>query len=85
MLPFSGECESAGAEKRRGRKGERFVENNALFPPERIMRYAVYTFRGVTEDGLAFTRSFIALKNGYNVIVRFARYQEYAGIYERGS
>ena len=61
------------------------MENNALFPPERIMRYAVYTFRGVTEDGLAFTRSFIVLKNGYNVIVRFTRYQEYAGIYERGS
>lgn len=56
---------------------------NELLPvlPEQTQRYAVYSLRTATEGGLACTRSFIVVKNGYNVIVRFTRFQEYAGIY----
>ena len=36
-------------------------------------RYAVYEHRLVTTDGLAYTRSFIVLKNRYGVIVRFTK------------
>lgn len=56
---------------------------NALCPvsPEKALRYAVYSLRLTTKEGLVSTRSFIVLKNGYNVIVRFTRFHEYAGIY----
>ena len=53
--------------------------------PERIQKYAVYTYEGVMEDGAAFTRSFIVVKNDYQMIVRFTRLQDYAGVYRRGS
>lgn len=53
--------------------------------PERIQKYAVYTYEGVMEDGTAFTRSFIVVKNDYQMIVRFTRLQDYAGVYRRGS
>ncbi len=53
--------------------------------PERIQRYAVYSIQNTMDDGKVFTRSFIVIKNGYGVIVRFTRLQEYAGIYSRGT
>ena len=58
-------------------------KDNIPFPPEQLQRYAVYSLRRTTEDGLSFTRSFIVIKNGYNVIVRFTRLQDYAGVYAR--
>lgn len=54
-------------------------------PPEQIQRYAVYSLRNTMEDGRVFARSFIVIKNGYDVIARFTRFQEYAGIYTRGT
>lgn len=51
-------------------------------PPEKEQRYAVYSLRNKTEEGLLFTRSFIVLRNGYGVICRFTRLQEFAGVYE---
>lgn len=44
--------------------------------------YAVYEHKLVTGDGLAYTRSFIVLKNQYGVIVRFTRLHNFAGVYE---
>ena len=57
-------------------------EITMIDPPERHQRYAVYSLRNSTDDGLIYTRSFIVLKNDYGVIVRFTRLQEYAGVYE---
>lgn len=54
-------------------------------PPEQDQRYAVYSVRNTAEDGLIYTRSFIVIKNGYGVIVRFTRLQEYAGVYVNGT
>lgn len=51
-------------------------------PGERDLRYAVYSFETETPDGIAYTRSFIVLKNDYDVIVRFTRYHEYVAIYD---
>lgn len=51
-------------------------------PPEKMQRYAVYSIRNKTEEGLLFTRSFIVIKNGYGVITRFTRLQEFVGVYE---
>lgn len=53
--------------------------------PEQVLRYAVYSQQNRLEDGLVFTRSFIVVKNGYGVITRFTRLQEFAGIYARGT
>lgn len=53
--------------------------------PEQALRYAVYSVQNRMDDGLVFTRSFIVVKNGYNIIVRFTRLQEYAGIYAHGT
>lgn len=53
--------------------------------PERIQKYAVYSMEGEMEGGMTFTRSFIVIKNGYDMIVRFTRLQDYAGVYRRGS
>ena len=47
--------------------------------PEQLMRYGVYTFRTATKEGVVYARSFIVLRNGYGVIVRFTRLQDYAG------
>ena len=47
--------------------------------PEQIQRYGVYTFRTATKEGLVYARSFIVIRNGYGVIVRFTRFQDYAG------
>lgn len=58
--------------------GEIFEMN----PPEKTQRYAVYSIRNKTEDGLLYTRAFIVVKNGYGVITRFTRLQEFAGVYE---
>ena len=60
------------------------MEEYALAPPEQTLRYWVYSVRNTMEDGLIYTRSFIVVKNGYNVITRFTRFQEYAGIYVHG-
>ena len=53
--------------------------------PEQTLRYAVYSVQNRMSDGLVYTRSFIVVKNGYNIIVRFTRLQEYAGIYAHGT
>lgn len=45
-------------------------------------RYAVYEHKLVTEDGLAYGRSFIVIKNKYGVIVRFTRLHMFSGAYE---
>ena len=47
--------------------------------PEQVQRYGVYTIRTATEDGVVYARSFIVLRNGYSVIIRFTRLQDYAG------
>ena len=47
-------------------------------PLELNQRYAVYSVRNTLEDGLTYTRSFIVIRNGYGVIVRFTHFQEYA-------
>ena len=53
--------------------------------PEEMLRYAVYSVKNRMDDGQVFTRSFIVVKNGYNVITRFTRFQEFAGIYAHGT
>lgn len=53
--------------------------------PEDQQRYAVYTVVNRLKDGRIFNRSFIVIKNGYGVIVRFTRFQDYAGIYQKQS
>lgn len=55
-------------------------EQNYL-DPERMMRYAVFSIRNSLENGISYRRSFIVLKNGYGMIVRFTRLEDYAGIY----
>jgi len=57
-------------------------ETIEMNPPEKMQRYAVYSIRNKTEDGLLYTRAFIVIKNGYGVITRFTRLQEFAGVYE---
>ena len=44
-------------------------------------RYAVYEHKLITEDGLLYTRSFIVIRNQYDVIVRFTRLHNYTGAY----
>ena len=61
------------------------MHEDYLAPPEQTLRYAVYSVRNTMKDGLIYTRSFIVVKNGYNVITRFTRFQEYAGIYVHGT
>jgi len=41
--------------------------------------YAVYEHKLVTEEGLSYVRSFIVIKNGYGVIVRFTRLHRFVG------
>ena len=50
--------------------------------PENRQRYAVYSYEASAPDGTAFTRSFIVVMNEYDVIIRFTRLQDYAGIYK---
>ncbi|NLZ94609.1 MAG: site-specific integrase [Bacteroidales bacterium] len=45
-------------------------------------RYALYEHRLVTEDGLAYSRSFIVIKNKYDVIIRFTRLHNFTGAYD---
>ncbi|MDR2712737.1 MAG: hypothetical protein LBB91_06440 [Clostridiales bacterium] len=59
------------------------TKQNPEQSPEKIHRYAVYSHQAVTEEGMVYTRSFIVIKNGYGVITRFTRLQDYAGIYDR--
>jgi len=42
----------------------------------------VYTHQAVTEGGMIYASSFIVIKNGYGVAVKFTRLQHYAGIYD---
>ena len=46
---------------------------------KRGYRYSVYEHRLVTSDGLAYTRSFIVLKNKYRAIVRFTKFHRFSG------
>ncbi len=50
-----------------------------LRDPERMKRYGVYTIRTSCVDGVVYSRSFIVIRNGYGVIVKFTRLQDYAG------
>lgn len=52
-------------------------------PPEKVQRYAVYSVRNSTEEGLLYIRSFIVIKNDYDVITRFTNLQDFAGVYEK--
>lgn len=45
-------------------------------------RYAVYEHMLVASDGLAYSRSFIVVKNKYGVIVRFTRLHNFTGAYD---
>lgn len=47
------------------------------------LRYHVYSYHGATPDGIAYTRSFIVLKDGDGIIRRFTHLQDYACIYEK--
>lgn len=49
--------------------------------PEKNMRYGVYAVQGVLDTGQAITRSFIVIRNGYGLIVKFTRLEEYVGFY----
>ena len=54
-------------------------------PEEAAARYAVYSYDAALPDGTAYTRSFIVVKNRYGVIIRFTRFQDFAGVYEKGT
>lgn len=45
-------------------------------------RYAVYEHRLITDDGLTYIRSFIVVKNKYDVIVRLTRLHNFTGAYD---
>lgn len=45
-------------------------------------RYGLYKHKLVTEDNEIYTRSFIVIKNRFDVIVRFTRLHNFAGVYE---
>ena len=49
--------------------------------PEREMRYGVYSVQGEMDTGQSFTRSFIVLRNGYGMITKFTRLEQYVGYY----
>lgn len=49
--------------------------------PAEELHYAVYQYNAATEDGIFYVRAFIVMKNGYDVIVRFTRLHDYAGVY----
>ena len=49
--------------------------------PEKELRYGVYSVQGEVDTGPAFTRSFIVLRNGYGMIVKFTRLEDYVGFY----
>ena len=49
-------------------------------PEEAAARYAVYSYDAALPDGTAYTRSFIVVKNRYGVIIRFTRFQDFAGV-----
>ena len=67
-------------------RGESDVSNLIEMDPlELNQRYAVYSIRNTVENSLIYTRSFIVIKNGYGVIVRFTHFQEYAGVYVNGT
>ena len=54
-------------------------------PEEEAVRYAVYSYEAATPEGLAYTRSFIVVKDRYGIIIRFTRFQDFAGVYEKGT
>lgn len=45
-------------------------------------RYAVYEHKLITDDGMAYVRSFIVIKNQYDVIIRFTRLHNFTGAYD---
>ena len=50
--------------------------------PEKEMRYGVYSIQGAIDSGQTFTRSFIVIRNGYGMIVRFTRLEQYVSFYQ---
>lgn len=49
-----------------------------------LYRYAVFEHKLVFEEGNAYTRSFIVLKNQYDVIVHFTSFHNYIDAYAKG-
>jgi len=45
-------------------------------------RYSVYEHKLISSDNLLYSRSFIVLKNHYDVIVHFTGFHKYIGVYE---
>lgn len=64
------------------------IINNTIHLPEQAgdwrsrYHYGLYSHRLLTQDGIAYTRPFIVVKNTYGVIVRFTNFHNYTGIYE---
>ena len=50
--------------------------------PEKKMRYGVYSIQGAIDSGQSFTRSFIVLRNGYGMITRFTRLEQFMPFYQ---
>lgn len=50
--------------------------------PEKEMRYGVYSIQGTIDSGQSFTRSFIVLRNGYGMITRFTRLEQFMPFYQ---
>jgi hypothetical protein len=50
--------------------------------PEKEMRYGVYSIQGAIDSGQSFTRSFIVLRNGYGMITRFTRLEQFMPFYQ---
>ena len=46
------------------------------------MRYGVYSIQGTIDSGQSFTRSFIVLRNGYGMITRFTRLEQFMPFYQ---
>lgn len=45
-------------------------------------RYAVYKHKLITNDGMTYVRSFIVIKNQYDVIIRFTKLHNFTGVYD---
>lgn len=58
------------------------IQQNQGADPEKEMRYGVYSIQGSLEGGQSFTRSFIVLRNGYGMIVRFTGLEKYVAFYQ---
>lgn len=58
----------------------RFFEQPQAWRKE--YRFSVYDHKLIMKDGITYTRSFIVVKNNFNVIVRFTNLHQYVGVFE---